>query len=102
MSACTSSVAPTFPRPFPGEILLDPCPETGGHLREHRALMGYPDGRAEPQWSPPLIGGSTSQNHAAASCGCTAAMEPAVDRSEHLTEPCGGIVWLHSRNGARR
>ena len=37
----------------------------------------------EPQWSPPLIGGSTPEEAEKADADLKAAMEPAVDRREH-------------------
>src|SRR6266568_2774784 len=43
-----------------------------------------------PQWSPPLIGGSTPR-HVARHLDGRAAMEPAVDRREH---PLVLVNWL--------
>ena len=42
-----------------------------------------------PQWSPPLIGGSTTISHDPAFTEAVAAMEPAVDRREHRRAATG-------------
>src|SRR5487761_1306041 len=74
-----------FPVPFPGEILLDPCPETGGHLKpwavnrppkpaamepagerpDDSPMCAAPTSGARPQWSRPVNGRTTSRSHTA-------------------------------------
>ncbi len=55
-----------------------------------------------PQWSPPLIGGSTFPEKQGTRHGTSAAMEPAVDRREHGIITVLIWVGVACRNGARR
>ena len=47
----------------------------------------------EPQWSPPLKGGSTSLAAQPVVAGNGAAMEPAAEGREHLTLACGKCLY---------
>ena len=95
--------------------------------REHPARGRVPPlAHKQPQWSPPLIGGSTGhrddrlvpgqcaamepavdrrehgQDAVAVRVTGQAAMEPAVDRREHGIKLCARAYHKASRNGARR
>ena len=55
-----------------------------------------------PQWSPPMIGGSTRMDSRRDAALREAAMEPADDRREHSAgRPWSSRTW-RCRNGARR
>ncbi len=75
-------------------------PLRGGSTRP-TGLTGATDD-AWPQWSPPLRGGSTLTAGATVSGTDDAAMEPAVERREHVRRYCGICRDTHGRNGARR
>src|SRR6266567_3603632 len=51
--------------------------------REHLAALHERCRLCEPQWSPPLKGGSTRDGHRDGYQQGFAAMEPAVERREH-------------------
>ena len=60
---------------------MEPADERREHLQNDNALF---ESLVAPQWSPPMIGGSTPRRGRQRRRADTAAMEPADERREHL------------------
>ena len=69
---------------------MEPAVERREHFGQLRDLLWD----AQPQWSPPLRGGSTSRIASKAPTAMKAAMEPAVERREHLVVRFGSLAPL--------
>ena len=65
-------------------------------------ISGYRAGRRRPQWSPPVIGGSSRQHRGGGPGGRRAAMEPAGHRREQRASATRPTATWTCRNGARR
>ncbi len=68
---------------------MEPASDRREHVHTGRA---HPPFACPPQWSPPVIGGSTGLPWTVPSYRVDAAMEPASDRREHGSDDLGPLT----------